>query len=190
MAEESPQKAEKSGWRISYIFVILFSIVVDQISKWFVSEMIMRPAQSKGDPVMLWDWFLDAPDKLSYSEFAITPFYNIVLVWNYGVSFGLFNNQSDENALLLSVVAIIIAFFLILWMLDTGSRAVGMALALAVGGALGNVIDRLRFGAVIDYIDLHYAGHHWPAFNVADMCVVLGISIVIVHALFFEKKPS
>lgn len=189
MADDSQKQEKKSVWRIYYIFTIFIALLIDQISKWMVTEMIMRSAQKKGDPVFFFEWLADPPSgKLEYMSFEILPFYNIVMVWNYGVSFGLFNNHSSENALLLSGVAVIIAFFLILWMLDTPYKYVGLALAMTVGGALGNVVDRMRFGAVIDFIDIHVAGYHWPAFNVADSCVVIGILFVIVHALFFEKN--
>lgn len=150
----------------------------------------MRPAQTKSMPTPFFEWLMDAPSKLSFMSFEVLPFYNIVMVWNYGISFGLFNNQSDENALILVGIAVIISFFLLLWMLDTSSKYVGMALAFAIGGAFGNIIDRMRFGAVIDYIDIHVAGYHWPAFNIADSCIVVGIGFVIIHSLFFEKKPS
>lgn len=173
-----------------YFCLIAVVIFFDQITKWMVTELIMRPAQNEGVSIPFMQWLMDTPGKLSYHSFEILPFYNIVLVWNYGVSFGMFNNQSDENALILVGVAVVISFFLLVWMLGATNKYIGIALSLAIGGAFGNIIDRMRFGAVIDYIDLHVAGYHWPAFNVADSCVVAGIGFVIVHSLFFEKKPS
>ncbi|MFP4314059.1 MAG: signal peptidase II [Alphaproteobacteria bacterium] len=184
---KSPRKAKL--WS-AYFFVIAVVIFFDQLTKWMVMEMIMRPAQDGGMPLSFTEWLLDAPSKLSFMSFEVLPFYNIVMVWNYGVSFGILNNNSADNALILIVLAALISFFLLIWMLDSKSKYVGMALALAVGGAIGNIIDRARFGAVIDYIDIHVAGYHWPAFNIADSCVVLGIGFVIIHSLFFEKKSS
>ena len=183
----SQDKSEKVGRIALCIALILFVILCDQMSKWMVTELIMRNEQS--DIVFnFWRWMIDPPVKPEYMSFEILPFYNIVLVWNYGVSFGMFNNHSPENALLLSGISAVIAFVLMLWMLDTKSKFLGIALALVIGGAFGNIIDRLRFGAVIDFIDVHAAGYHWPAFNLADSCIVVGIAAIIIHSVFIEGR--
>jgi signal peptidase II len=70
----------------------------------------------------------------------------------------------------------------------TAKKHIAVALAMICGGAIGNIIDRVRFGAVADFIDVYYKGWHWPAFNLADSCIVLGAGILIVDALFKKEK--
>lgn len=175
--------------RVLYLAFIAVVLFFDQLSKWMVTELIMRKAEG-GTPIDPITWISSMPEKLPYHAFEITPFYNIVMVWNYGISFGMFNSQSPENAFILVGIAVVISFGLLLWMLDTKSKYVGLALAMAIGGAFGNIVDRMRFGAVIDFIDIHVAGYHWPAFNVADSCIVVGILFVILHSLFCEKTDT
>jgi signal peptidase II len=179
-------EARRKAFCISVIFIVL---IFDQLSKWMVMELIMRHSQT-GTALDFFDWIAQVPDKPDFMRFEILPFYNIVLVWNYGVSFGMFNNQSPENALLLSGISTLIAFGLMLWMFDNKNRYMSIGLALAIGGAFGNIVDRMRFGAVIDFIDIHAYGFHWPAFNIADSCIVIGIGIVILHSLFWDKDAT
>ncbi len=188
---KTTEMTKKPGGAVRALYVALIAAVIafDQLSKWIVMELVMRNSED-GTAVDFFSWIMSAPEKVPYQTFEILPFYNIVMVWNYGVSFGMFNNQSTESSLILVGVAVIITFFLLIWMLGAHSKYVGLALAMAIGGAFGNVIDRMRFGAVIDFIDIHVAGHHWPAFNLADSCIVGGIVFVILHSLFFEKHSS
>lgn len=171
------------------IAAIAFVIVCDQITKWMVTELIIRP-ENGGESIDFITWITTLPTKVSYAQFEVLPFYNIVMVWNYGVSFGMFNNQSTESAFILVGISLVITFILLVWMFSSTSKYATLGLALAIGGAFGNMIDRVRFGAVIDYIDIHAYGFHWPAFNVADSAIVVGIGIVIIHSLFFEKKTD
>ncbi len=115
---------------------------------------------------------------------AVTGFFNIVLVWNKGVSFGMFNQGGTTSLWILSAIALIIAAALTIWLARTGKRLVAWALALIVGGALGNVIDRVRLGAVVDFLDFHVAGWHWPAFNVADAAIFIGVVLLLFENLF------
>lgn len=117
------------------------------------------------------------------------PFLNFVVVWNHGVSFGMFNRGSDEAAWILVLVALAISGAMAWWLARAPSRIVAAALGLVIGGALGNVVDRIRFGAVFDFIDLNAAGWHWPAFNVADAAIVAGAGLLLLDALF-APKPS
>jgi signal peptidase II len=117
------------------------------------------------------------------------PFLNFVVVWNHGVSCGMFNRGSDEAAWILVLVALAITGAMAWWLARAPSRLVAAALGLVIGGALGNVVDRIRFGAVFDFVDLHAAGWHWPAFNVADAAIVAGAGLLLLDALF-APKPS
>ncbi len=175
--------------KFGLLALIALVFLLDQFSKWMVTQLLIAPAAGQKTTHFI-DWMQHATGILPFAEFKVTSFYNIVMVWNYGVSFGLFHDKSPESTLFLVGVAALICFGLLLWMLDTKDRALAMCLALAVGGAIGNIFDRLRFGAVIDFIDIHAMGYHWPAFNLADSCIVIGIGIVILKTFLGEKDEA
>ena len=120
----------------------------------------------------------------------VLPVANIVLVWNRGVSFGLFNAASPSGPWILSAVALAVSALLMVWLFRQQSALVGYAIGLILGGALGNVIDRLTRGAVVDFLDLHLGAHHWPAFNLADSAISLGAALLILDSLFRRDKSS
>jgi len=111
------------------------------------------------------------------------------MVWNRGVTFGLLSGDSPLNQALLAIAALAIAGFLVRWMARAENRAVALALGAVIGGAIGNVIDRLRFGAVVDFIDAHAWGWHWYVFNVADAAIVCGVGVLFADALF-RRAPA
>lgn len=180
-----------AGRKIFCLVLIGITILFDQLTKWMSTQLLIAPRLEQPSMDFM-SWITNVSERLPYEQIEVTPFLNIVMVWNYGVSFGMFNNQSTENALLLVGVSVVIAFILLIWMLGQKNQYVSAALALAIGGAFGNIIDRMRFGAVVDFIDVHAYGYHWPAFNLADSCIVLGIGFVILHSLFLDKdhKPK
>ncbi len=118
----------------------------------------------------------------------ITPFFNLVMVWNYGVSFGLFSEHNQP--LLLVGLSGIISAILLGWLIKTPSTLVAFALGAVLGGAAGNVADRLRFGAVADFFDFHIATYHWPAFNIADSAIFIGVVLLCIHSMFMEPKQK
>lgn len=143
-------------------------LVIDQISKWWILSTVMQPPR----------------------VIPILPFFNLVLGWNRGVSFGLFDSDSPVNDWLLPLVALVITGGLAVWLWRAERLRIAAGIGLIIGGALGNLVDRLRFGAVADFIDLHAWGHHWPAFNVADSGITIGAVVLILDSLFVrEKKP-
>lgn len=119
---------------------------------------------------------------------VFTPFFSLVRAWNTGVSFSMFNNWGLSGVVILSLVAFIIIAFLFNWLRKENNRLIQVALGFIIGGALGNVIDRVRLGAVFDFLDFSFGGYHWPAFNVADSFICIGAVIVIVHGLFSKNK--
>lgn len=119
---------------------------------------------------------------------AVLPFFNLTLVWNRGVSFGLFGAGSAAGPYVLSVLSFAIVAVLGFWLRRCAHVPLRVALAAVIGGAAGNVVDRLRFGAVVDFLDFHLAGWHYPAFNVADSAIVLGIAFAVFDGLFLEPK--
>jgi signal peptidase II len=137
-------------------------VVLDQLTKWWILDHVMQPPR----------------------VIEVTPFFNLVMTWNRGVSFGLFNNDSPYNALVLSGVALAIAALLVVWLARAAQPLMVWGLGLIIGGAIGNMIDRLRFGAVADFLDVHAGGWHWPAFNVADAAITIGVAVLIADSLF------
>jgi signal peptidase II len=129
-----------------------------------------------------------AVSALTAQSMVVTPFFNLVLVWNRGISFGMFNEGSAYGAYLLSALSLIIVGFFITWLRKIDHKPLQIAICTVIAGALGNVIDRLIYGAVVDFLDFHAFGYHWPAFNIADSAVVLGIAFIICDSIFFEPK--
>ncbi len=118
----------------------------------------------------------------------VLPFFNLVLVWNRGVSFGMFGDGSAGPWLLVLLAVGIVAA--LLWWLRKAEGLLSVAsLGLIIGGAVGNVIDRLVHGAVVDFLDFHAAGWHWPAFNVADSAITVGVVLLLAESLFPSRHP-
>ncbi len=120
----------------------------------------------------------------------VTSFFNLVLVYNRGVSFGLLSNDNPFGPYLLAALAIGIAVAIYHFLMRKAeTRLMIMACGLVIGGAFGNALDRLLYGAVVDFLDLHIGGYHWPAFNVADCAIVVGAVLIAVDGLFGAPKP-
>lgn len=109
----------------------------------------------------------------------VLPFFTLVKVWNRGVSFGMFNDLT-HGQWLLSALAITITLILLRWLWRATDKLTTAALGLVIGGAVGNTSDRLRYGAVADYLDFHAFGYHWPAFNVTDTAICMGVVLLIL----------
>lgn len=119
----------------------------------------------------------------------ILPFFNLVEVWNHGISFGMFNKLA-YGKWLLSGVAVIITIILLRWLFHTDDRQTSIALCLVIGGAIGNTIDRVRYGAVADYLDFHVFGYHWPAFNVTDMAICVGVTLMVFSQKMWKQAGA
>lgn len=137
-------------------------ILADQLSKWWVLKHVGAP-----------------PDHV-----VLAPFLNLVLVYNRGVTFGLLNTIGHEYMpFVLAGVAAVILFFLGRWLWRTRSLPVAIGLGAIMGGAVGNVVDRMRYGAVVDFIDFYVHNYHWYAFNVADAAIVTGVGLLLLDSL-------
>ena len=147
---------------------ILILIFLDQVTKWWIINYIMQPIKI----------------------LPITPFFNIVLTWNSGISFGIFSNQGSFSVIILSTLATLIVFFLAVWLMKAENKKLIIGLICIIGGAIGNIIDRVYHGAVIDFLDFHIKSYHWPAFNVADSCIFIGATLIILDSLFPDKKEE
>ena len=144
-------------------------IVADQVVKWIVLRAF-APGEQR----------------------VLTDFLNLVLVFNKGAAFSLFAQAPGWQTPLLSAFAIIAAIVVGWFILRSPDKKLFcLGLALILGGAIGNVIDRLRFGHVVDFVDVHAFGWHWPAFNVADSAISVGAVILILEGFIGrEKRPE
>jgi signal peptidase II len=136
-------------------------MVLDQISKWWIITAVMQPPR----------------------VIEVTSFFNLVMAWNRGVSFSLFTHDAEFMPYVLVAVALGIVVFLLSWLRRADRAFLAFAIGMVIGGALGNVIDRLRFGAVADFLDFHVLGYHWPAFNVADTAISVGVALIVIDGL-------
>ncbi|MBX9749022.1 MAG: signal peptidase II [Roseococcus sp.] len=151
--------------RTGLVFAALL-LVADQVSKYLILEVVNLPHWRNIPLVELGPVGLD-----------------LTMVWNRGVTFGLFSGEGSWNHLILSALALVVAGFLLRWLARSETRLVTYALGAVIGGAIGNVIDRVRFGAVVDFVDVHAWGWHWYVFNVADAAIVCGVLALVVDAL-------
>jgi len=132
-------------------------------------------------------WILGAIDP--GTGVIVTGFFNLVLTFNPGISFSLFQSPT-WGRWVFSVLAIIIAIGLIVWMRRAETRWLALALGGVIGGALGNTADRIIHGAVVDFLDFHVAGYHWPAFNAADSAIVVGVVMILAEGLIFRSRGT
>lgn len=160
------------------MIAILAVILVDQYTKWLIIETTLR---MDGKMLPFFDWFF-TQNKISYfvmdrekfNTVTLAPFLDLVMVWNQGISFGMLDSNSPMMAITLIGISLMISLMLLVWLALSHSKLHSFAISLIVGGAIGNVIDRVRFGAVADFLDFHWRDAHWPAFNVADSAIVFG----------------
>jgi len=128
-------------------------------------------------------WILDFVDLPEVGQVVVLPVLNLTFVRNYGVTFGLLAGFGQWSYLLLAAVALAVVVALGLWLRRAESRLVATALGAIVGGALSNVIDRLRFGYVVDFIHAHVGGWSWYVFNLADAAIVCGVAALVLDSL-------
>jgi signal peptidase II len=121
-------------------------------------------------------------------EQTLTPFFQLVLTCNRGVSFGLFN-RTGISGLTFAVLAALVILVLVFWLSRARTPFLAAAIGLVIGGAVGNIIDRLRFGGVIDFLYFHAGAWYWPAFNVADSAICLGVAAMLIDGLWLRRAP-
>jgi signal peptidase II len=148
-------------------------LVADQASKWWILEVAQLPEVGHIPLIAAGPLGLD-----------------LTMVWNRGVTFGLLSGEGAWHHIVLALLAAAIAGFLLRWMARAENRVTAVALGAVVGGAVGNVIDRVRFGAVVDFVDAHGWGWHWYVFNVADAAIVCGVLALVADALFRPKPET
>ncbi len=121
------------------------------------------------------------------SQIKITDFFSFVYVNNNGISFGMFN-QTNNAREIFAFLQGSIATILIIWLWRIKAKHLAIALGLIIGGAFGNVIDRIQNGGVTDFLDFHFASYHWPAFNLADSAIFIGVAIILFDEFIIKKK--
>lgn len=153
-----------------HIFLAIGVLVLDRFSKWLVASRL-----SLHDTIQI-----------------VPGFFRITHVENTGAAFGLFSDSSFEWKLTLLILFSLVALAVVTVLLWKNSHIVtttGAALAIILGGALGNLWDRVLNGKVVDFLDFYVGGHHWPSFNVADSAIVIG-AILLVFDILFAKSPE
>ena len=120
----------------------------------------------------------------------LTPFLDLALRWNRGISFSLFARDSALGQIALVALTLAVTGLLTLWLLRSRSGLPAVGLGLIIGGAVGNAIDRLAHGAVVDYLDLHAFGRHFFVFNVADAAINVGVALLILDLLLAPRAPK
>lgn len=121
---------------------------------------------------------------------VLAPFAQLVVVWNRGVSYGLLQQDGELGRWLLVAVSVLASAALTVWMARAETRLVAGSLGLIVGGAVGNAIDRVVYGAVFDFVHLHGGGWSWYVFNVADAAIVFGVVGLLYDGLWIERRDA
>jgi len=165
--------------------LIIDFIILDQISKWFILEKVFK--EKMEIPALGFSDWITSTERLPYIQLEISSFFNFTMVWNHGISFGLF--QSGNPWPLITIASLISIVFSI-WLVRSKSWVEAISLSMVIGGAIGNIIDRLHFGAVADFFDFHVFGWHYPAFNLADSFISVGIVILVMNSLFFDRDNN
>jgi signal peptidase II len=153
------------------IVAALIVLIADQLSKW---------------------WVLNVLDLPNLRQVVLLPVLNLTMVWNQGVTFGLLNGLGDWGHVILAGVALAVVVALGFWLRRAESRTMAVAIGSIAGGAVGNVIDRVRFGGVIDFIHAHvgtpWGDVSWYVFNVADAAIVCGVGVLILESLVSKRR--
>jgi signal peptidase II len=142
-------------------------IALDQLTKWLASALLVLH-----DPL------------------PVVPFFNLTLTHNPGAAFSFLSQAGGWQRWFFATVALGVSVAIVLWMrrVPRGEGWVSGALALVLGGAAGNLIDRLLLGYVVDFVDLYYGTWHWPAFNVADSAITVGVAVLLIDALRGQRR--
>jgi len=189
--------------------VAVVALLLDQLSKWWILAWAFRPEEGLSAASFV-DLMATTDKSLSMvggTLAVVTSFFDLVLAWNRGVSFSIMRSDSPAAAWIFSGVALAIVAGLIVWLKRMDRPWPAVAVGLIVGGAMGNVLDRVRFGAVVDFLYVHgdaYPGVcsvldgiglgwlncRWPAFNVADSAIFVGVAMLLIDGLFARPERA
>lgn len=133
-------------------------------------------------------WILHVLDLPDLRQVVLLPVLNLTMVWNQGVTFGLLNGLGAWSHFALAAIALIVVGVLCLWLRRAENALTAVAIGAIAGGAVGNVIDRLRYGAVVDFIHAHVGQWSWYVFNVADAAIVCGVAVLILESQLLRRS--
>nr|WP_136250160.1 signal peptidase II [Ningiella ruwaisensis] len=165
MLKTTPSLIKDTGFR--FLWISLIGVVLDQ---WTKQAVVNNMAL--------------------YQSIEVLPFFNLTYVHNYGAAFSILYDAGGWQRYFLSALALIVSAVILWWLKQTTRQQVLLPVAFCfiLGGALGNVIDRIFHGYVIDFLDFYYASYHWPAFNIADSSIFIGAALLIID--MFKNKES
>jgi len=148
-------------------------ILLDQITKWIANTRLDM-----------------------HEQIPVMPFFNFTLAYNYGAAFSFLSDAGGWQRWFFTIVAVVISLVLIIWItrLKTYEKWLGFGLALVLGGAIGNVVDRIRLGYVVDFIqwfaNWNEKTYYWPSFNIADAAIFLGTVLILISSFFTKDEPD
>lgn len=152
-------------WRLLWVSVVVIGL--DQLSKWWIVETFAE-----------------------YEVRVIWPVFNLTLVYNTGAAFSFLADAGGWQRGFFITVAVLVTLVMLVWLarLRADERLVGWGLALVIGGAVGNLIDRVRLGKVVDFLQWHWQEWYWPSFNIADSAITVGVVLLLFDGLFLAGR--
>ncbi|MBE0438849.1 MAG: lipoprotein signal peptidase [Gammaproteobacteria bacterium] len=151
---------------LKWLSVTAVVIIIDQLTKWLMTSWLSL-----------------------YETVSIIPFFNLTMAHNTGAAFSFLAQAGGWQRWFFVGLATLISLVLIVWLRKVTDKTIeALSISLILGGAIGNVIDRINLGYVIDFLDVYYGSYHWPAFNVADSAIVVGACLLIIDS--FRTKPE
>ncbi len=167
-AQPAPMQTQSRKDVLMWLSLSMLIIVLDQLTKWWVSHALEL-----------------------YQAVSVTSFFNIILAHNMGAAFSFLADAGGWQRWLFTGVSISVSAVLVYWLftLPKKDKMLAFALSMVIGGAVGNLIDRIVYGYVVDFLDFYWKNSHFPAFNIADSAITLGAMILGYHILF-DKTPS
>ena len=153
-------------WRYVLLLCSLVLLIMDQLTKWKVRNSL----------------------NLYEVKTVIPNYWNWTLAYNKGAAFSFLNNYDEWPKIFFGVIAFLVSTWIVNYILSRNyTRVTGIAMSLILGGAVGNLLDRIILGKVTDFIQWYYKSYYWPAFNFADSCIFIGVVILIIEGVFFAK---
>ena len=152
---------------LKYLTISAVVIVLDQVTKWLMVSWLAL-----------------------YETVAVMPYFNLTMAHNYGAAFSFLAQAGGWQRWFFIVLAVVISIVLIVWLakLKPHAKLEAISLSLILGGAIGNVIDRIVYGYVVDFLDVYIGSSHWPAFNMADSAICIGAVLLILDS--FKSEPE
>tara|TARA_R110002124_G_scaffold287216_1_gene471456 strand:+ start:149127 stop:149693 length:567 start_codon:yes stop_codon:yes gene_type:complete len=178
--------------KLPLFFAVFVVAALDQISKWWVLENIFLPKAYPHKPSRdFFTWMSEVKEAYlpPVSVEMVDTMLNFSMVWNRGISFGFLQQTGDGVMILIGVTAAITQGLMV-WLIKAEDANTRTSLVLIIAGAIGNIIDRIRFEAVIDFVDIYFGEWHYPAFNLADSCIVIGVLLLVINSLVSGKAEK